>query len=316
MPLADPMELSSQGAAFIRYEEGFVSRWYADATGTGTIGIGFTWASAAFRAWWAKNRPGQKFGAGATMTRAEAEEALVEVVHGEYGAAVNQFLSAPVAQHVYDGMCSVVYNCGAGALGWAWVTRIRNGDIAGGALLLSTTATTSKGKTLAGLVRRRKEEAALIRDGVYAGVTAEPAPMPAAPADAMADGMLTKGERGPAVAALIRDLHALGYYDGVLDDLFGHGTLSAVLAFQRAKKLEADGIAGPKTLAAIAAALAAAGKPPASSTARNTALGVGAVAAAGAGAAVLPNAGGAWIVLAILGAAAAVAAIVYLRRHK
>jgi peptidoglycan hydrolase-like protein with peptidoglycan-binding domain len=69
--------------------------------------------------------------------------------------------------------------------------------------------------------------------------------------DAMSDGMLERGEAGPAVAKLIQDLTALGYYKGSKDDLFGYGTEAAVIAYQRSKNLKADGIAGPRTLSFI-----------------------------------------------------------------
>ncbi|GLR45972.1 hypothetical protein GCM10007880_64900 [Mesorhizobium amorphae] len=56
------MDLSPAGAALVRVEEGFVPHWYKDAVGDGTIGVGFTWASAAFCKWWAENKPGMAFG--------------------------------------------------------------------------------------------------------------------------------------------------------------------------------------------------------------------------------------------------------------
>ena len=253
-------KLSKKGATFVRLHEGFIARWYLDPVGIPTIGIGFTWRSDSFRKWWKKNKPGVEFKRGATMTRSEADDALQYLVNNEYGLAVNQFLGKKVDQHVYDGMVSPVYNLGPGALKWKWATAIKRGDIADGARRLTTTGTTAQGRKLPGLVRRRKEEAALIRDSVYTGVDAVEAihglfgGSPAPVADAMADGMLVRGEAGPAVADLITSLANLGYYDGTLDDIFGHGTQAAVVEFQRDHSLVADGIAGPATLAAIATA--------------------------------------------------------------
>jgi len=246
------MNLSAKGAAFVRLHEGFVARYYPDPVNVGTIGIGFTWASSAFREWWKKNKPGQKFGPGATMTKAEAEDALRYLADREYGKAVDRFLTKRVPQHVFDGAVSPVYNLGPGSLQWKWAAAMKRGNYAEAARLLTTTGTTAQGKKLAGLVRRRKEEALLLEKGIYTGVDM---PVAATKPDPMADGILMRGERGAAVAALIRDLHALGYYDGAMDDLFGYGTEAATLAFQRATGLKADGFAGPKTLAAIAAAL-------------------------------------------------------------
>lgn len=257
------MNLSDKGAAFIRAHEGFVPKYYLDPVCVPTIGIGFTWRSSAFREWWAKNK-NVAFAKGATMTRAEADAALVFLAEREYGKAVGDFFGA-LKQHQYDGATSVVYNCGAGTLGDRWADALKKGNVATAADLLEGTRVTAKGKRLAGLVRRRKEEAALIEFGKYTGV-ADASERGDVPKDAMADGMLTRGERGPAVAALIKDLAALGYYDGVKDDVFGYGTEAAVLAFQRDKGLAADGDAGPKTLAAVAAAVAARGVKPAEPT--------------------------------------------------
>ncbi|MGN1162488.1 MAG: spore cortex-lytic enzyme [Christensenellales bacterium] len=46
-------------------------------------------------------------------------------------------------------------------------------------------------------------------------------------------------------------LKDLGYYSGAVDGIYGNATRSAVIAFQKANGLVADGIAGPKTIAAL-----------------------------------------------------------------
>lgn len=237
------MYLSPEGAAFLRRHEGFVGHAYSDPVGILTIGIGFTWGSSAFRTWWRANKGNAPFGAGAKMTRAEADAALIFICAEEYGRAVNEFLERKVAQHVFDGTCSPVYNMGPGSLKWQWASAVKAGDLALAAKRLINTGTTAKGKKLPGLVRRRKEEAELIEHGNYSGVAVE--------ADAMADGMLVRGERGSAVVDLQKALAATGHYDGVVDGIFGYGTEAAVLAFQRANGLKPDGYAGPKTLAAL-----------------------------------------------------------------
>lgn len=242
------MQLSAKGAAFVRAHEGFVPRWYLDPIGVPTIGVGMTWRSAAFRKWWGANKRGIPFAKGATMTRAEADDALRMLMADEYGAAVNSFLGKTVPQHVFDAMCSMTFNCGAGALQWKWAKAAKAGDYRMSAGLLRNTATTASGKRLAGLVRRRKEEAELLLNGSYGGAGGMP------DADAMSDGILVRGERGDAVKAMQERLRDLGYYDGAIDGIFGHGTEAAVLAFQEASKLSRDGRAGPKTLAALTGA--------------------------------------------------------------
>jgi cell wall-associated NlpC family hydrolase len=59
------------------------------------------------------------------------------------------------------------------------------------------------------------------------------------------DGMLSKGDRGPAVAAVQR---ALGI---PADGVFGPQTRRAVRAFQARHGLEVDGVVGPVTLGAL-----------------------------------------------------------------
>jgi len=239
------MDLSPAGAAFTRHHEGFVDHWYPDAVGVGTIGIGFTWRSAAFRAWWQKNRPGKKFGPGAKMTRAEADEVLRQLARDEYGAALNKFLGkTQVPQHVWDGAFSPVFNLGPGALNWKWAAALKAGDFTEAARLLRTTGTTARGKKLPGLVSRRKEEAELIALGDYT--------VGKVYADPMADGVLRRGERGEPVMDLQKALAARGFYKGAVDGIFGYGTEEAVLAFQREAGLTVDGWAGPATLKALA----------------------------------------------------------------
>jgi peptidoglycan hydrolase-like protein with peptidoglycan-binding domain len=71
------------------------------------------------------------------------------------------------------------------------------------------------------------------------------------PDDALSDGVLRRGERGEAVANLQRELTRLGFKVAA-DGVFGYGTEAALMKFQTAFGLTADGIAGPKTLAKLA----------------------------------------------------------------
>lgn len=59
--------------------------------------------------------------------------------------------------------------------------------------------------------------------------------------------MLRTGSRGDAVRKLQELLNALGYDCGSVDGIFGSKTYAAVLAFQKANGLGADGIVGPLT---------------------------------------------------------------------
>ena len=64
-------------------------------------------------------------------------------------------------------------------------------------------------------------------------------------------GTLRKGSRGDAVRALQQKLIALGYLSGSADGIFGDSTTRAVMAFQTAQSLSADGAAGSATIAAL-----------------------------------------------------------------
>lgn len=59
------------------------------------------------------------------------------------------------------------------------------------------------------------------------------------------------GSSGNEVKQIQTRLKSWGYYNGAVDGVYGSKTQAAVKSFQRANGLTADGVAGPKTLAAI-----------------------------------------------------------------
>lgn len=68
------------------------------------------------------------------------------------------------------------------------------------------------------------------------------------PAD---DGVLEKGDRGPAVAAVQRRLGELKFDPGPVDGAFGQATVYAVQGFQKLNGMRPDGRVGPQVLAAL-----------------------------------------------------------------
>ena len=59
------------------------------------------------------------------------------------------------------------------------------------------------------------------------------------------------GSRGDEVTQIQTKLKRWGYYNGNIDGIYGSQTQEAVRYFQRKNGLTVDGIAGPKTLAAM-----------------------------------------------------------------
>ena len=71
-------------------------------------------------------------------------------------------------------------------------------------------------------------------------------------ADGVAEAaVLKQGSTGDKVREMQQKLKSWGYYDGSADGIFGSGTRSAVIYFQRVNGLSADGIVGSATAAAL-----------------------------------------------------------------
>lgn len=71
-------------------------------------------------------------------------------------------------------------------------------------------------------------------------------------ADSRGAAVLRVGASGEKVLALQKALAKAGFNPGGIDGKFGLATEAAVMAFQRSENLLADGVAGPRTLAALA----------------------------------------------------------------
>lgn len=63
--------------------------------------------------------------------------------------------------------------------------------------------------------------------------------------------VLKEGSSGPEVVTLQQKLKEAGFNPGQCDGDFGPATRAAVMAFQKSEGLLADGIAGPRTQAAM-----------------------------------------------------------------
>lgn len=225
------MQLSDKGAVFVAQHEGTVTRAYRDPVGVVTIGTGFTNGSEVFVAYW-RAKHGRALRMGDTIGRQESLTLLPKVANEEYGAAVNRDI-APKEQHHYDGATSACFNLGKGAAKWRWAVALRDGKIATAAQILANNYNTAKGRKLPGLVRRRKEEAAVIEFADYGHATVP----------VQADEELKDYQQA---------LKTLGHDPGPIDGLDGVQTKNAVRAFQmRHPDLVNDGILGRATKAQI-----------------------------------------------------------------
>jgi len=229
--------------------EGKVLRWYRDPTGTPTIGFGFTWGSKIFREWFLTTR-GRKMQAGDTITEAEALMLLKLVIETEYLPAVlKQTLTARtmVSKHAVAASTDMTYNCGTGALKWSWFAKLLDGRIAEAAARYRVTATTSKGRKLPGLVRRRKEGAHILEHNVWPSWLKMPRPVGTVEEikAAMPDWRLLPEDFEQGLTWLKQ----LGYFDQLIPTGDTEAVKAAVLAFQKEHpQLANDGILGRATL--------------------------------------------------------------------
>jgi lysozyme len=240
-------KVSKRGRAFIRGHEGNPLTCYLDAVGEPTIGQGFTMRSKAVRAALARRGITKLVPGKTKITEAQSDEILLEVLASEFEPAVVKNSPDGRTQHQMDAATSAIYNLGTGAMDWQWAKLWRGGDVKGAGQYLSSHYNTAKGKKLAGLVRRRKEEASLFLNGNYGGIMmTEPEGVPR-----------TQKEKKPALQdPVVREaqelLTAAGFNPGAIDGWMGEKTKAAVIAYQKAHPhLVADGIIGPATLAQL-----------------------------------------------------------------
>lgn len=247
--------ISQPGIDFIERHEGRVLRAYRDPVGIWTIGVGFTNRSPTV------TRMLGKISAGLTITHEQCSKMLREVIAADFWPAVEKGL--PGGKHYeQDAGCSVAFNCGPVALTWKWALAWRQGNKVLAAQLLQTTAVTAAGKRLAGLVRRRLEESALLLTGNYGAtsITGQRGRVRIVP------GMtrqLTDEERA-YIVEWGGKLVSLGFMPAVIVDprvIDVPRFTAAVRAFQAGHPhLTQDGICGPATEAQITRALDARAK--------------------------------------------------------
>lgn len=167
------MKTSPKGIALIKQFEGFRARAYRDVVGVWTIGWGFT--------------HGVK--EGDTITPEQAEKRLKTELR-QYERAVWQATGGHVTQPQFDALVSFAYNIGVGGLNRSTVIRRhREGKYQAAARAFGLW-NKAGGREIAGLTRRRAQEAAL-----YLTPAASDAPEAAAqvePERAMASSQINR----------------------------------------------------------------------------------------------------------------------------
>lgn len=126
--------------------------------------------------------------------------------------------------------------------------EMRVAALAGGAIVLLLIALAAAGVFSGGGTRKREATAPAV-------TTVPTAPRPATTAVRPPTRTLAPGASGADVKLLQRTLTRLGYSPGGMDGRYGPATKAAVARFQGASGLTADGIVGPRTLAALTRAL-------------------------------------------------------------
>ena len=154
-----PPRLSQQGAGFIARFEGCVLRMYNDPTGNATIGVGHLIHMGRIN-----GREPAEFRAGITRKRALA---ILMSDADKAARGVRKLIKVPLKQHQLDALVSFTFNCGEGALASSTLRkRLNRGEYAAVPQELNKWVM-SGGRRLEGLVRRRKAEGALFRNGKY-----------------------------------------------------------------------------------------------------------------------------------------------------
>ena len=120
--------------------------------------------------------------------------------------------------------------------------------------------------------------------------TAAAAKATATPAPAEKSTTLKVGSKGTEVKELQQKLISLGYLSGNADGIYGTKTAAAVKAYQKAKKLSADGVAGEKTLSSLNGSSASSSSSSSASSSSGGNTTSTATAVAGAYSAVTPSA--------------------------
>ena len=146
------MKTSNAMRTMIGAWEGCRLEAYRDPVGIWTIGYGHTGPDV---------KPGQR------IDESEADRLLAADL-ARFEAQVTDMADDATNQQQFDALISFCYNLGPAALGDSTLLRLHNAGDYTGAAAQFVRWNHAGGKVLAGLTRRREEEAAVYQHGQYA----------------------------------------------------------------------------------------------------------------------------------------------------
>jgi lysozyme len=232
------MKTSDEGVRFITKHEGLVLRAYKDVVGVWTIGVGHT-----ARAGGIKPKAGMK------ITRDQAMKILRQDLQ-KFEARVNK-VGVFVSQHAFDGAVSFDFNTGR-IHNATWVKLYGREEMERASKSLMQWVKAG-GKTVKGLINRRKAEQHLIFWGRYGPVSDIHGSVTAP--EGVGRDVPTTGKPS-SVDKVVKEVQEIlakrGFDPGKIDGWWGPKTKAAVLAYQKTHPhLENDGILGPATISQL-----------------------------------------------------------------
>ena len=150
------MRIEDAGIKLIMKWESFRSKPYLCSAGIPSIGYGSTYY-----------RDGRKVTLkDKAITEPEAYALMVDILDRDFVPKIDKLIVVDVGQNMFDACCSLAYNIGSGAFGKSTLLKKVNSlDFSGSALEFEKWSKAG-GKTVQGLLNRRREEKALFEKDI------------------------------------------------------------------------------------------------------------------------------------------------------
>lgn len=148
--------MSNKGLAMLAHLEGIALTKYKDSVGVWTIGVGATRTEIKNLASWPMDKK---------ISIEEAFDLLRRSIT-RYENAINKNLKVDISQHMFDALVSWCYNVGTGWVAKSTIMRLINQGERDKRRLYNALMMYKKPPEIIG---RRKKEAILLTEGVYAG---------------------------------------------------------------------------------------------------------------------------------------------------